>query len=66
MKKNTTIADMQAEILALKEAGKSKEKKEEDVVCEECGGDLEYVEDGVVYCEHCKQYYDVEEEEAEE
>jgi uncharacterized protein with PIN domain len=65
MKKNTTIEAMQAEILALKEAGKKKEKKEDETVCPECGGDLEYVEDGVVYCEDCKQYYDVEEEAAE-
>jgi uncharacterized protein with PIN domain len=63
MKKNNTIADIQAQIAALKEqADKKAEKKEEDV-CPECGGDLEYVEDGVVYCSHCKQYYDIEEEE---
>jgi ribosomal protein L37AE/L43A len=64
MKKNTTIANMQAEIVALKEAqGKKKEKK--DDVCPDCGGDLEYVEEGVVYCSHCDQYYDVEEGEEE-
>ena len=63
MKKNTTIEEMQAEIVALKEAANKKPDKKEDVVCPGCGGDLEYVEEGVVYCSHCKQYYDVEEEE---
>jgi uncharacterized Zn finger protein (UPF0148 family) len=65
MKKNTTIEDMQKEIAALKEqaaAKKDKSGKDEDV-CPDCGGDLEFVEDGVVYCSHCKQYYDIEEEE---
>lgn len=70
MKKNTIIADMQAEILALKEAnskkGKDKKKKEDEDVCEECGGDLEFVEEGIVYCPKCKQYYEYEEEEEEE
>jgi uncharacterized protein with PIN domain len=61
MKKSSVIEDMQAEIAALKEAAKPKEK-EDETVCPECGGDLELVEDGVVYCSHCKQYYEAEEE----
>lgn len=64
MKKNSTIEDIQAEIKALKElAAKAPSEKKNDDVCPECGSDLEYVEDGVVYCPHCKQYYDYEEEE---
>jgi ribosomal protein L37AE/L43A len=61
MKKSSVITDMQAEIAALKEAAKPK-KKEDETVCPECGADLLVVEDGVVYCEKCKVYYDVVEE----
>jgi uncharacterized protein with PIN domain len=62
MKKSKVIEDMQKEILALKEAkDKKKEEKDEDV-CPECGGDLEYVEEGVVLCPKCKVYYEVEED----
>ena len=64
MKKSNVITDMQAEIAALKEAGKP--KKKEDVVCDECGGDLDYVEEGVVYCPVCKVYYEYTEDEEEE
>jgi uncharacterized protein YbaR (Trm112 family) len=63
MKKNSTIEEMQKEIALLKELKDKKKEKEDETVCPECGSDLEYVEDGVVYCSHCKQYYDVEEEE---
>jgi uncharacterized protein with PIN domain len=61
MKKSSVIADMQAEIAALKAAGKPKEK-EDETVCPECGADLLVVEDGVVYCEKCDEYYEMEEE----
>lgn len=68
MKKSTIISDMQLEIMALKElaAGKGKEKKgkkEDEDVCPTCGGDLEYIEEGIVYCPVCKEYYEIEEEE---
>ena len=59
MKKSTVIVDLEERIKQL-EGEKKPDKK--DIVCEECGGDLEYVEEGVVYCPHCEQYYEVEEE----
>jgi len=40
-----------------------KEVKEDEEVCPECGGDLLFVEEGVVYCQKCKKYYENEEEE---
>jgi uncharacterized Zn finger protein (UPF0148 family) len=61
MKKSSVIEDMQKEIAALKEAGKPKEK-EDETVCPSCGNDLTFVEDGVVYCDKCEEYYEVEEE----
>ena len=66
MKKNNTIADLQAKVALLEEAGKSKSKsKEDETVCPVCAGDLEYVEEGIVYCPKCKDYYEVDTEEAE-
>lgn len=61
MKKTGIISAMQAEIAALKEAAKPKEK-DDDMVCPDCGSDLLVVEDNVVYCEKCKEYYELEEE----
>jgi ribosomal protein L37AE/L43A len=61
MKKSTVIEDMQAEIAALKEAGKPNEKDEDETVCPTCGNDLTFVEDGVVYCDKCKEYFEYEE-----
>jgi predicted amidophosphoribosyltransferase len=61
MKKSSVISDMQAEIAALKEAAKPK-AKEDDTVCPGCGADLLVVEDGILYCEKCEEYYEPEEE----
>ena len=65
MKKTTIISDMQAQIAALTEAAKPKpkEKKEDDTVCPTCAGDLEYVEENVVYCPKCKEYFEYTEDE---
>ena len=66
MKKTSTITDMQKEIALLKAAQDKKKEKKDEIVCDECGGDLDYVEEGIVYCPVCKQYYEYEEEEEEE
>ena len=64
MKKTNVITDMKAQIVALQEAVKGKkESKEDETVCPVCAGDLEYVEEGVVYCPKCKEYYEVDTEE---
>ena len=62
MKKSSVIEDLQKEIALLKDAMKPKQKEDEEV-CEQCGGDLEFVEEGIVYCPKCKEYYEVEEDE---
>ena len=41
---------------------KNSGKKPDEDVCPECGNDLLFVEDGIVYCSKCKQYYDLGEE----
>ena len=37
----------------------TKEKKEDEDVCPVCGGDLLFVEDNIVYCSKCKEYYEM-------
>ena len=44
-----------------KKKGSSKKSKEDEEVCPECGGDLLFVEDGIVYCSVCKEYFEEEE-----
>jgi uncharacterized protein with PIN domain len=57
--KSTVITDLEERIKELE--AKKKEKKEEDEdVCPECGGDLNFVEDGVAICPKCNIYYEVE------
>jgi len=57
MKKSSVIVDLEERIKQL-EAEKEKKKEKKEDICEECGGDLEYVEEGIVYCPHCEQYYE--------
>lgn len=38
----------------------SKKQKVDEEVCPECGGDLLFVEEGVVHCPKCDQYFEVE------
>lgn len=42
---------------------KKKENKEDEEVCPACGADLLFVEEGIVYCSKCKEYYEQETEE---
>lgn len=56
--KSTVITDLEQRIKELEE--KKKEKKEDEDVCPECGGDLNYVEEGVAICPKCNIYYEVE------
>jgi uncharacterized protein with PIN domain len=57
--KSTVITDLEERIKELE--SKKKEKKEEDEdLCPECGGDLNYVEEGVAICPKCNIYYEVE------
>ena len=36
---------------------KGKKKADEDV-CPECGGDLVFVDQGIVFCPKCNEYYE--------
>jgi len=51
------IAKLEAKIAELAEDITS---KDEDV-CPVCKGDLRYVEEGIVYCPACEEYYEWEE-----
>ena len=37
-------------------------KEDDEDVCPKCGGDLLFVEDGIVFCPKCKAYYEEEKE----
>lgn len=39
---------------------KKKETKADEEVCPECGGDLLFVEEGIVLCPKCNVYYEME------
>ena len=41
---------------------RKKKEKEDEEVCPNCGGDLLAVEDGIVYCSKCKEYFEEEKE----
>jgi uncharacterized protein with PIN domain len=49
----------------VKVPAKKKGKKEgvDEEVCPECGGDLLFVEDGIVFCNKCSEYYEIADEE---
>jgi uncharacterized protein with PIN domain len=49
----------------VKAPGNKKGKKPEvdEEVCPECGGDLLFVEEGIVYCNKCSEYYEIADEE---
>lgn len=42
---------------------KGKKSKEDEEVCPNCGGDLQFVEDGIVFCPKCDEYFEQEGEE---
>jgi RNA polymerase subunit RPABC4/transcription elongation factor Spt4 len=44
-----------------KKKGKPKTPPVDEEVCPVCGSDLLFVEEGVVYCPKCKQYFEHEE-----
>lgn len=54
------IKTLEDKLAALKPPEEHNEDKD---VCGECGGDLSFIEDGVVYCPACKQYYEMDTEE---
>jgi len=65
MEKSNIISDLLGRLDALeewrKEKGKPKGKKqppEDEEVCPQCGGDLLFVEDGVVFCKKCNEYFE--------
>jgi len=70
MEKSNIITEITQRLVNLEEAVKGTKKKPagkkgnkpDEEVCPECGGDLLWVEDGVVYCSKCKEYYEAEEE----
>jgi uncharacterized protein with PIN domain len=49
----------------VKAPGKKKGKKSEvdEEVCPVCGGDLLFVEEGIVFCNKCSEYYETADEE---
>jgi uncharacterized protein with PIN domain len=49
----------------VKAPGKKKGKKPEvdEEVCPECGSDLLFVEEGIVFCNKCSEYYEMANEE---
>ena len=52
----------EADIKEKQGKGKKKKSTEDEDVCPKCGGDLVFVEDGIVYCPKCKDFYEEEEE----
>ena len=42
----------------MKGTKKDKGSKADEDVCPECGGDLVFVEQGVVFCPKCNEYYE--------
>ena len=45
-----------------KKSTNTKKPEVDEEVCPECGGDLLFVEDGIVYCRKCSEYYELKEE----
>jgi uncharacterized protein with PIN domain len=72
MEKSKIITEMTDRIDSIEEhlkklvkaPAKKKGKKEEvdEEVCPECGGDLLFVEEGIVYCNKCSEYYEIADE----
>jgi len=65
MEKSNIISDLLERLKVLedwrKEGTKKKGKKtapEDEEVCPQCGGDLLFVEDGVVFCKKCNEYFE--------
>lgn len=51
--------DKEKEEIGMHVEDPSRDKPDEDEdVCPECGSDLLELEDGVLYCEECKEYYE--------
>ena len=65
MKKSSVIEGLMERIDILekwRKGDKKKEDKPEDEdVCPVCGGNLDEIDEEIVYCSKCKQYYDLEE-----
>ena len=58
------LVDVEEKLKTIVKTPKKKSKKPEvdEDVCPECGGDLLFVEDGIVYCRKCSEYYELKEE----
>ena len=57
------LVDVEEHLKILKKPAQKKDGKKTDVdedVCPECGGDLLFVEDGIVFCPKCSEYYEME------
>jgi rRNA maturation endonuclease Nob1 len=68
MKKTGIIDALKNRIDALEKwqkgkAGNKKKELEDEDVCPVCGSDLLFIEEGIVYCKKCDQYYEPGEEE---
>jgi len=42
-----------------KKSTSEKRPQVDEEVCPECGGDLLFVEDNIVFCTKCRQYYEL-------
>jgi uncharacterized protein with PIN domain len=57
------LHNLEENIKGIKKPAPKKKKEEVDEdVCPTCGGDLLFVEDGIVYCPTCKEYFEEGEE----
>lgn len=55
MKKSGILEDIHKRLKELEE-----KPEEDETVCPECGSDLYEVEEGVLWCDKCKQAYETE------
>lgn len=61
MEKSSIIEDLKARLENIEKGLKKKndtKRKEDEDVCKNCGGDLQFVEDNIVYCPKCKEYFE--------
>jgi hypothetical protein len=61
MEKSEIIDALKGRLDALENWRKGKANKEEkpdEEVCPICGGDLQWVEDNIVFCKKCNEYFE--------
>jgi len=53
------IMDIEKKLASKKKFTSEKKSEVDEDVCPECGSDLLFVEDGIVFCSKCKQYFEL-------